>query len=63
MTTADPQYDGVYGRYTITEQDRREVQRYRIALLISGLAMSGGVLLRSKSYAEGESAATSAAAD
>ena len=44
MTTADPQYDGVYGRYTITEQDRREVQRYRIALLISGLAMSAGVL-------------------
>ena len=44
MTTVDPQYDGVYGRYTITEQDRRDVQRYRIALLISGLAMSTGVL-------------------
>ena len=44
MTTADPQFDGVYGPYTITEQDRRDVQRYRIALLISGLAMSTGVL-------------------
>jgi len=44
MSTADPQFDGVYGPYTINEQDRREVQRYRIALLISGLAMSGGVL-------------------
>ena len=44
MTTVDPQYDGVYGPYTITEQDRRDVQRYRIALLISGLAMSTGVL-------------------
>ena len=27
MSTADPQFDGVYGPYTINEQDRREVQR------------------------------------
>ena len=44
MTTADPQFDGVYGPYTITDQDRREVQRYRLALLASGVSMSGGLL-------------------
>ena len=44
MTTADPQFEGVYGDYTITEQDRREVQRYRFALLISGLALFAGLL-------------------
>ena len=44
MTTADPQFEGVYGTYTITEQDRREVQRYRLALLISGLSFSAGLL-------------------
>ena len=40
MTTADPQLEGVYGTYTITDNDRREVQRYRMALLISGLSFS-----------------------
>ena len=40
MTTADPQFEGVYGKYSITEHDRRDVQRYRISLLVSGLAMS-----------------------
>ena len=44
MTTADPQFEGVYGPYTITEQDRREVQRYRLALLTSGLALLAGVV-------------------
>ena len=44
MTTADPQFEGVYGVYTITEKDRREVHRYRIALLLSGVALSAGLL-------------------
>ena len=44
MTTADPQFEGVYGTYTITDNDRREVQRYRVALLISGLSFSAGLL-------------------
>ena len=44
MTTADPQFEGVYGKYSITEHDRRDVQRYRISLLVSGLAMSAGLV-------------------
>ena len=44
MTKADPQFEGVYGSYAITEQDRQEVRRYRIALLVSGLALSAGLL-------------------
>jgi uncharacterized integral membrane protein len=30
--TADPVFEGVYGTYTITAQDRREVLAYRLAL-------------------------------
>jgi uncharacterized integral membrane protein len=44
MTTGDPQVDGVYGPYTITSTDRVEVQRYRISLLVAGLAMSAGLV-------------------
>ena len=44
MTTADPQFDGMYGPFTITSTDRVEVQRYRICLLISGASMSAGLL-------------------
>ena len=44
MTTGDPQFDGVYGPYTITSIDRREVQRYRISLLVAGLAMTAGLV-------------------
>jgi uncharacterized integral membrane protein len=44
MTTADPQFDGVYGPYTITDHDRLEVQRYRLALMGSGVSMSAGLL-------------------
>ena len=44
MTTADPQFEGVYGPYTITEADRHEVQRYRLALLTTGLALLAGIL-------------------
>ena len=44
MTTGDPQFEGVYGPYTITSIDRREVQRYRISLLVAGLAMTAGLM-------------------
>ena len=44
MTTADSQFDGVYGPFTITATDREEVQRYRFCMLISGIAMSAGLL-------------------
>ena len=44
MTKADPQFEGMYGTYTITEHDRHEVQRYRIALLVSGVSFSAGLL-------------------
>ena len=44
MTTADPQFDGMYGPFTITSTDRQEVQRYRISLLISGTSLSVGLL-------------------
>ena len=44
MTTGDPQFEGGYGPYTITSIDRREVQRYRISLLVAGLAMTAGLV-------------------
>lgn len=44
MTTADPQFDGMYGPFTITSTDRKEVQRYRFSLLISGTSLSAGLL-------------------
>ena len=44
MTTGDPQFEGVYGPYTITSTDRLEVQRYRISLLVTGLAMTAALL-------------------
>ena len=44
MTTGDPQFEGVYGPYTITSTDRLEVQRYRISLLVAGLAMAAALV-------------------
>ena len=44
MTTGDPQFEGVYGPYTITSTDRLEVQRYRISLLVAGLAMTAALV-------------------
>ena len=44
MTTADQQFQGVYGPYVINDVDRREVKSYRFALLISGLSLLSGVL-------------------
>ena len=44
MTTGGPQFEGVYGPYTITSIDLLEVQRYRISLLVAGLAMTAGLV-------------------
>ena len=44
MTTADQQFQGVYGPYVINDVDRREVKSYRFALLMSGLSLLSGVL-------------------
>ena len=41
---ADPEFEGLYGRYTINTEDRQEVRRYRQALLVSGLSMSACLL-------------------
>ena len=46
MTTADPQFEGVYGPYTITEADRTEVQRYRLALMAVAAALLVVLALR-----------------
>lgn len=37
-------FQGVYGTYTITHSDAIEVQRYRIALLVCGVAFSAGLM-------------------
>ena len=44
MTSADPNFEGVYGPYSITATDRQEVRSYRIALLITGLSLAAGLL-------------------
>jgi len=36
----DPQYEGVYGPFTITALDRREVLGYRLALLTAAIAQA-----------------------
>ena len=42
-SAADPQFDGLYGTYVIDATDRRDVQRYRIALLVTGLSLTAGL--------------------
>ena len=44
MSTTDQQFQGVYGPYVINDMDRKEVQSYRFALLMSGLSLLSGVL-------------------
>ena len=39
-TSADPSYEGVYGPFTITAKDRREVLGYRLALLTVAIAQA-----------------------
>ena len=41
---ADPVYEGMYGTYTITERDRREVLGYRLALTLAALGQLGLLL-------------------
>jgi len=41
---ADPVFDGVFGPYTITDQDRREVLGYRLALTTVALGQLGLLL-------------------
>jgi len=36
-------FEGVYGRFRITAEDAREVQRYRQSLLLCGIAFAGGM--------------------
>ena len=39
----EPLYKGVYGLYKITQADQVTVQRYRLSLLICGIAFSAGI--------------------
>ena len=41
--TLEMEFEGVYGRYTITQDDEIEVQKYRIALLICGISFTAGL--------------------
>ncbi len=38
------EFDGVYGKYHITDEDQIEVKKYRISLLICGLSFSTGII-------------------
>ncbi len=40
----EPQFEGVYGTYRITRKDQIEVKRYRLSLMLSGLAFLSGVI-------------------
>ena len=40
---SEPSFEGMYGPYCITLQDQREVQLYRICLLICGMSFSAGL--------------------
>ena len=39
----EPEFEGVYGRYKVTLADQKEVQFYRISVLICGVAFCGGI--------------------
>tara|TARA_Y100001968_G_C19393504_1_gene736917 strand:- start:295 stop:918 length:624 start_codon:yes stop_codon:yes gene_type:complete len=38
------EFEGIYGPYSITQQDIQEVQLYRISVLICGLSFSAGLI-------------------
>jgi uncharacterized integral membrane protein len=40
QSAGDPQFEGVYGPFTITQRDRREVLGYRLALLTAAIAQA-----------------------
>ncbi|MDP6171157.1 MAG: DUF2301 domain-containing membrane protein [Prochlorococcaceae cyanobacterium ETNP2_MAG_10] len=42
-TMKENEFEGVYGRYSITRNDELEVQRYRLALLLCGVTFSAGL--------------------
>ncbi len=39
----EPEFEGVYGKYTITLADQMEVKKYRVAVFICGLSFSLGL--------------------
>ncbi|WP_320677553.1 DUF2301 domain-containing membrane protein [Prochlorococcus sp. MIT 1300] len=41
---SEPEFEGIYGRYKITKNDEKEVQYYRISLLLCGISLSIGLL-------------------
>ncbi len=38
------EFEGLYGKYHITQEDKIEVKKYRIALLICGIAFTTGII-------------------
>ena len=48
------EFEGVYGKYKITQEDKQEVRNYRLALLACGISFTAGIsqwLLISDSFA------------
>ncbi len=44
MLTMDKEYEGIYGAYTINQNDKKEVKLYRISLLTCGSSFALGLL-------------------
>ncbi len=40
----EPEFEGVYGRYKVTIEDKEEVQRYRVSVLLCGITFCGGIM-------------------
>ena len=40
----EPEFEGIYGKYQITLEDKNEVKRYRIAVLLCGISFTIGIL-------------------
>ena len=38
------EFEGVYGKYEITDKDKVEVRNYRLSLLICGISFSSGMI-------------------
>ncbi len=41
--TLEIEFEGVYGKYKITQEDKKEVRNYRLALLICGISFTAGM--------------------
>ena len=37
------EFEGVYGKYKITQEDKKEVRNYRLALLTCGISFTAGI--------------------